>query len=122
MQEEKTDITPIDDLDEAAQALEEEPQEAGVPEHLVTQPCGLPKILMDKKELVQYEMDHGIGFQERNALQVTDKERQLYEIYSQARRSKRVTKEHFVAALRLFHSGHAIHPKRDKDLNDMKVL
>lgn len=122
MQEEKTDITGIDELDEAAEALTEKPADPGVPEHLVKQPCGLPKILMDKAELIQYEKDHGITVEERKVLQITDAERQLYEIYSQARRSKRVTKEHFVAALRMSHSGWTIHPKKGIDLNDMKVL
>lgn len=121
MTEEKTDITDIDELDKAAEALEETPVEPEVEPHMVIQPCRLPKVLMIKGELTQYEDDHGITFKERRVMEVTETERKLYEIYTKVLKDKRATKEHFVAALRLFTAGFDIWPDREKDLNLMKV-
>ena len=121
-EEEKTDITQIDELDKPAEPAVKEPGGPPIPEHLVKQPCGLPKVLMDRKELVQYELEHGIAQPDRKKMEITDRERQLYEVYTQVMRARRVTKEHFVAALRLSNAGYEIWPSREKDLNDMKVL
>lgn len=121
MQEEKADITPIDELDEAVEALDEEPVKADVPEHMVLQPCRLPKVLMNPKELTQYEKDHGITYKERRVIEMTDTERKLYETYTGVLKQKRVTKEHFVTALRLINAGFDVWPDREKDLNAMKV-
>lgn len=122
MQEEKADIQDIDDLDQAAKALDEEPKGPALPEHLAKQPCGLPKVLMDKKELIQYLLDHGNDVDQRNKIEATGKERQLYDIYTQAMKGKRVTQPHFIAALRLSHAGYEVWPNQTKDLNDMKVF
>lgn len=122
MTEETTaDITDIDEIDRPEETAPEEPPAPEVPEHLVEQPCGLPKVLMEKAQLTQYEQDHGIDHPHRKKMQVTDRERELYEIYTGVLRNRRVTKEHFVAALRLFKAGYEIWPKREKDLNEMKV-
>ncbi len=115
------DMTNVDDIDKPEEAPEEEPQ-TGLPDHLELQPCGLPKVLMENKELAQYQIDHGISFRERREIEYTPKERQLYELYSQAKRGKRATKDHFTAALRLFNAAHAIWPNKEKNLNDMKVM
>lgn len=115
------DMVNVDEIDKPEEAPEETPQ-TGLPEHLEEQPCGLPLVLMDNAELAQYEKDHGISFKERREIEYTPMERQLYELYSQAKRSKRATKDHFTAGLRLFKAGHSIWPNREKNLNDMKVV
>ncbi len=81
-------------------------------------------ILMERKELTDYERDHGMTVEDRNTLkgQMTGVERKLYEVYSGEMKTKRVTKEHFVTALRLWKNGCVVHPKRSMTLNDMKVL
>ena len=122
MQEEKTDIQDIDELDQAAKSLDDEPKGPAVPEHLVEQPCGLPKVLMDKKELIQYELDHGIDVDDRNKMEVTGPERQFYDLYVGATRGKGVTKKHFIAALRYSKAGFDVWPNLKQDINDMKVF
>ena len=121
-EEATTDITSIDEMDFPVEPPEDEKPAPNVPSHLVRHPCGLPQILMDKKQLTQYEQDHGIKHEHRKELDVQEKERELYEIYSQATRNKRATKDHFVAALRLFNAGFKVHPEQGIDLNDMKVM
>lgn len=121
LEEGTADITPIDDLDQPPEPEAEGSPEPEVPAHLVRQPCGLPKVLMIKNELTQYEKDHGIDQPQRKAMEITPTERDLYEAYVTVTRGKGVTKEHFVAALRLSHAGFDIWPSREKDLNEMKV-
>jgi len=122
MKEEKANIDDIDELDAVAEALDEgEADGPEVPEHLVLQPCMLPRVLMEKKELTGYLQEHAIGHDDCKVMEITEKERDLYERYSSVAKNRRVTKLHFVAALRLFHAGYEVWPNREKDLNDMKV-
>lgn len=120
----KLDITEIDSVDEP-EPEEEIEEDSGVPPHLVMQPCGLPKILVeDRRELTGYEVDHGMSVTDRNTLtgQITKTERDLFQVYTGAARRNRVTIEHFVTALRLWNDGCVLHPKRSRVLNDMKVF
>ena len=75
-----------------------------------------------KKELVAYLQDHAITNKERSNLQVTDAERQFYNLYTAVQRRDRVSQGHFIAALRLSHHGFELWPQKTKNLNDRKVL
>lgn len=117
------DKVDIDELDGPALPMSVAPV-SDKPAHLVVQPCGLWQALMDPKELTQYELDHGVTWKERRDIQsdVSPKERQLYELYSQVLKKKRVTILHFVAAYRLSQAGFELWPRKEKNLKDMKVL
>ncbi len=132
------DLTEIDEISAPKVEPEEPSDQPNVPGHLQRHECGLWEIFVRnmtiddddghsihyvaKKELIQYLQDHGIDHDDRKNLQVTDTERRLYDIYTGVQRQNRVSKEHFVAALRLCHHGKLLWPKKTINLNDMKVL
>ncbi len=118
------DITEVDVVEDEADAINEEPEvaEIVVPDHLKMHPCGVPKILLDKKQLVRYLSDHGITVEQRKAMgEYSPKERNLYEVYSQATRHRRAPKDHFIAAFRLWYHGWELYPNQEKDLVEMRV-
>ena len=132
------DLTEIDEISAPEVEPEAPSDQPNVPEHLKRHECGLWEIFVRnmaiddedgrpvnffaKKELIQYLQDHGIDHGDRKNLQVTDTERRLYDIYTGVQRQHRVSKEHFVATLRLCHGGYELWPKKTKNLNDMKVI
>jgi hypothetical protein len=83
--------------------------------------CGLPLILMNKAKLVEYLQRHHIKQKHRKDMEYTVMERRLYEVYVGARRNQRVTKGHFVAALRLWKHGYALNPAEQLDINSIKI-
>ena len=117
------DIIEVDVVEDEADAIEEtEVVEVVVPDHLKMHRCGVPNALLQKKELVRYLTDHGIGVEERKLMgEFSPKERSLYEVYSVATRHRRVPKQHFIAAFRLWYHGHVLYPKIEKDLAEMRV-
>ncbi len=133
-------VTEIDEISATPQESEAPKEQPDVPSHLMRHECGLWMIFVvdvslddgegkgvlihykAKKELVGYLQDHGIDHNDRKNLQVTGAERKLYGIYTAVQRQHRVSKDHFVAALRLCHHGFELWPKKTKNLNDMKVL
>lgn len=117
------DITEVDVVEEEADAVDEpEVVEVAVPDHLKMHPCGVPRILLDKKEMVRYLGDHGIKVEQRKAMgEFSPKERSLYEIYSKATRHRRAPKDHFIAAFRLWYHGNVLYPNIEKDLAEMRV-
>lgn len=131
----KIDVTDIDAVQ--PEVVEPEVDEGPkIPFHLQRHECGLWNVfvkdlslqgeeglvnLSAKKEIVRYLMDHGISGKERGDQHITDQERRYYEQYTAVQRKDRVSKQHFVAALRLSHHGYELWPQRSKNLNDMKV-
>lgn len=133
------DLTEIDDISAPKEEAKEDTAQTNIPSHLQRHECGLWQILacdmsldLDddggkpthykaKDELIRYLSDHGIDHGVRKGLQVTDTERRLFEIYTKVQRQHRVSKEHFVSALRLCHHGYELWPTKSKNLNEMKV-
>lgn len=131
-------VTEIDEISAPPPEPEKPTTQPDVPGHLVRHECGLWMIFVTdmsiededgglthykaKKEIVRYLQDHTVTNTERSNLQVTDTERQLYNVYTAIQRRDRVTKDHFVSALRLCHHGFELWPNKTKNLNDMKVL
>lgn len=114
------DVTAIDDvLDPGGPAVEEKP--ADIAKSAGTHACGLPTVLMDKERACQYLRDHKVNKEHRDAMEYTVIEQRLYEIYSQAKRTQRLAKQHFVASLRMYRSGYPLDITRELDLNKMKV-
>ena len=133
------DVTEIDEISAPPVEPEAVAQQPDAPAHLMKHECGLWMIFVvdmslenedgkgtthynPKKELVQYLMDHSIGQPNRSSMQVTPTERKLYDIYAAAQRKNRVTKDHFIAALRLCYHGFELWPQKSKNLNEMKVI
>lgn len=85
-------------------------------------PCGLPMVLMNKELLVKYLKDHGVTKAHRDAIEYTEVERRLYEIYKTAKRGKRtVTKAFFTTGLRMYRHGMPLNIEKSLDLNKMKI-
>ena len=133
-----SNVTEIDSIAASPPEPEVLTTQPNVPAHLVRHECGLWMIFVAdmsldngeggldhheaKKEVVRYLGDHTITNKERSNLQVTDTERRLYNVYTAVSRRDRVTKDHFVAALRLSNHGYELWPNKTKNLNDMKVI
>ncbi len=131
-------VTEIDEISESPPAPEVPINKPDVPAHLVRHECGLWTIFVTdmslddgdggldhhegKKELIRYLQDHTVTNKDRSNLQVTDTERQLYNVYTAVSRRDRVTKDHFICALRLSNFGYELWPNKSKNLNDMKVI
>ena len=85
--------------------------------------CGLPiEMARDKKALISYLKRHRIEHEHRKKIQVTQHERELYKIYSDSMRSRRLEIPYFVAALRLWKTGkYPLSPVAELDLNALAV-
>jgi len=115
------DLDNIDDLEAATAKPGRDQAEPEVPPQLVLHACRLPAILMKKEELAKYLQTHSVGQADRKKLDVSVKERELYEIYTRAKHMRRVPLAHFVAALRLWHGGFPIDPKDALKLDELVV-
>lgn len=118
------------DMDDILDARAEATEEAAPPEQ--TPPpkpgrkpevhaCGLPSLLMERKKLTEYLRLWGIEHKDRREMQYTNRERELYEIYSDALQAKRLSKEYFVAALRLWVHGFAMTRDSTIRLSELQV-
>ena len=106
---------------------EEQTAEAGKaaappPARLEVHACGLPVMLVqDKKLLTGYLRTHGITHKDRSGMEYHNCEREPYDLYTEAMQAKRVGKEFFVAALRLWCHGYPLNPEKVIKLNDIRV-
>ena len=89
-------VTEIDEISVTPKEPEAPPDRPDVPAHMEIHECGLWMIFVAdmsiddedghpvhynaKKELIQYEQDHGVKHEDRKHLQYTDKERKYYDI------------------------------------------
>jgi hypothetical protein len=123
MQLEEEKVASKIDMTEVAD-LHSRPKEEVVirsPEEMDDGGCGLPPGLMNRKSLTAYELQYGLTAQDRRTIEYTAKERDLWERY-QKQAEGPVTKDHFVAALRLHkHGGFPVEPRESIKLNQMKV-
>lgn len=116
----KLDVTEIDDVLDPHTAEEEKPADVEVGDG--NHPSGLPVVLMSKDRLVKYLSDHGVTKAHRDAIEYTETERRLYEIYKTAKRNKRtVTKAFFTTALRMYRHGWPLNIDKSLDLNKLKI-
>lgn len=82
----------------------------------------LPPELDNKAAIVKYINQYGVDDQDRKAIVYTDKERRAWERHQSSRGFLAAPKAHFVAALRMWHSGHfpIVKPERES-LNAMAI-
>lgn len=113
-------ITDIDHMDQPAAPSDAPPPPQPAPE-IATHICGLPRVLLDRKELIDYITRHRVTKKHRDGIEFTDAERRLYELYTKTKRTRRVERPYFVAALRLWKGGFPLDPEQSLDLNRMKV-
>jgi len=82
--------------------------------------CGIPERLWPVKEIVAYENLHSISGMDRDTLEYTAHERNMYDRY-QKLVDRAAAKDHFVVALRMFNAKLPERPAQRLNLNDMKV-